>query len=452
MKMKITVKKNMMTGRFADLASATEIKLVLNPVVNIPYAYIGDVDKKNAAGQVILAVSEEDNRTLTMQELTELLKKPHTVSFVGVNGNQAELSLEMIDLVKKSGASLLQQEIDRVVSEGIFSKEETDVRVNLLKDYGCSENLMEKVFRQMHKYDTPIRTPKTIYQDVDGIMKKAIVNALKHNAVIYEGEKSVGKNVCAETLAWLLGMPYYLVSLSKKTTLPQIAGERTTKASDLSVMSVEDLLELQKTDPARATAIINKGQTVDLVTEESELTRWLRGGGVIMFNEINMADANMLQELINPLADGTGFVTLPGHGRIFVHPDCVLLGSQNAGYIGAQAQNNATMSRFGRIAFPYPEHIEKQLMAATEGLGIKKSVYKNLDELYRIFRESVHNGSQSISDMVLNIRGFVRALETWAEFPEDSTLCDCLKEHVAAWVMDDERSIVETYINDRIGY
>jgi len=207
---------------------------------------------------------------------------------------------------------------------------------------------------------------------------------------------------------------------------------------------------LQKSNPDLASAIIAKGQTISLVTEEGELVRWMRNGGLMMFNEVNMADSNLLQSFLNPLADGTGFVVLPGHGRVELNPDCVLVGSQNPGYTGTQGQNAATLSRLGKIYFPYPKSVKAQLKAATLSLGIADEVYEQTDKLYGRLHAAVTNGNNPITDGVLNIRGFVRALETFAAYPDEYRLADAIKTHVVAWAKEGERRDICTIVDEII--
>lgn len=454
--MKLTIKKNMTTPKYAMLATAANLRIAINSMTNIPCIYIDTVDKANLAGQVIEAV-RDDGTALTMQELSELASRPHTLKYdsVGAIPNTSIVIFEEKQMVKTAKGFDINSEIDRIVNEGICSKSELEEKIRVMKDNCCSDKIIYDVLAQTREYDIPVRRPSTIYQNTEKktkmpVLKKALIEALLGHSIIFEGDKSVGKNVCAETVAWLLGKPYYIVGFTKKTTIGEIAGDKTTEASRLSMMSVEEYMKLEAENPAEARAVAAKGQTINLVTEEGELVRWMKNGGLMMFNEVNMADSNLLQSFLNPLADGTGFVTFPGHGRVELNPDCVLIGSQNPGYTGACAQNTATLSRLGKINFPYPESIKGPLKAATLSLGLDDEVYKQCDALYGIFHKAATGGLNAISDNVLNIRGFVRALQSYANFPDDYTLADAIKCHVAAWVTDEERSVIETHINDKI--
>jgi len=457
-KFELTIKKDMLSPKFSALETAKTLVLAVNPVNNIPCTYVGKVDKTNLAGRVIEATSDDGG--ITMQELTEKISRPYKLKFTGAGTipGTALLQFEEIELVKTADANYdIDGQIDRIVNSGICGKTELQERIAVMREHKCSDRIVFEVLAQTKDYGVPARRPSAIYKNTDPksanpILKVALMNALLRNSMIFEGDKSVGKNVCAETLAWLLGMPYYIVGFTKKTTMGELSGEKTTAPSALSMMSVEEYMELDANDPAKAKAVAVKGSTISLVTEEGELVKWMKNGGLIMFNEVNMADSNLLQSFLNPLADGTGFVTFPGHGRVELNPDCVLVGSQNPGYTGACAQNNATLSRLGLIKFPYPDSVKDALKSATVGLGLNDKVYEACDTLYKVFRKSCTGGHNAISDNVLNIRGFVRALRCYAQFEGEYPLAEAIKSHVAAWVTDDERSTIHTWIDDKIAF
>lgn len=90
-------------------------------------------------------------------------------------------------------------------------------------------------------------------------------------------------------------------------------------------------------------------------------------------------------------------------------------------YEGTAQQNEATMSRFNTLFFKQPETVIGQFIAATEAALVKSGCDYRLDQkyyqqaqaFYSQCMTAVHEGI--ISNSVLNIRGFVRALTTVAE-------------------------------------
>ena len=167
---------------------------------------------------------------------------------------------------------------------------------------------------------------------------------------------------------------------------------------------------------------------------------------VLCFNEMNMAEANFFASFTNQLLDGTGFLFIPGRGEVSIHKDCVLFGTQNADYEGVEQQNEATMSRFGCIEFRQPETIKGQLVAAVDsrlkkdgftGVSLSAKHYKEAEAFYKQCRGAVRKAQ--VSNAVLNIRGFVRALVTVAESDGYATLKRQIGIHVINTTPTDER-------------
>ena len=95
----------------------------------------------------------------------------------------------------------------------------------------------------------------------------------------------------------------------------------------------------------------------------------------------------------------------------------MLCGTQNADYEGVEQQNEATMSRFNCMVFEQPESIKKQLKVAVESelrkdgfddLKPENEMFNLVEKFYKVCRSSV--ARNDISNAVLNIRGFVRAI------------------------------------------
>ena len=110
-------------------------------------------------------------------------------------------------------------------------------------------------------------------------------------ATIYEGDKSVGKNVCAETVAMVLNMPYYMITFNRGMTADDIYGTKSTDNSAASMLTedmAEDYLRCQMGEQAfdmRSAATFEylkaKAASVSIVQEQSCLVEWLKNGGVM---------------------------------------------------------------------------------------------------------------------------------------------------------------------------
>ena len=182
-----------------------------------------------------------------------------------------------------------------------------------------------------------------------------------------------------------------------------------------------------------------EASAVHITVDQSELYDWLTIGGVMVFNEMNMAEANFFASFTNQLLDGTGFLNIPGRGEVDIDPNCVLFGTQNADYQGVEIQNEATMSRFGCLYFKQPRTVKPQLMTAVSS-ALKKCGYEDcmLDEIYFDQCEAFYKQCQKavesglVANSVLNIRGFVRALTAVAK----SNGCAKLRRQVEIHVIN----------------
>ena len=298
---------------------------------------------------------------------------------------------------------------------------------------------------------------------MEGIIAEGLRAAVGRHAIICEGEKSVGKNVYLETLAWLLNMPMYLITFSRQMSPSSVYGEKTTDNSAAKKLAEFDPEILEKADrvneklkfslnllykqgldankameaatealPEEDKDVLKKASefkklqaqsaSVNIIIDASELYDWLEDGGLMCFNEMNMAEANFFASFTNQLLDGTGFLFIPGRGEVPINKDCVLFGTQNADYQGVEQQNEATMSRFGCLYFEQPETIKAQLVAAVtsalkkdgfDGVTLDKKYYDESEKYYIQCRSAVRQST--VTNACLNIRGYVRALTEVAE-------------------------------------
>lgn len=144
-----------------------------------------------------------------------------------------------------SSDSELKSEIDSACEEaiqnGFVTKEELDARMEVLRENHVDDLLILRIVRKYRKYNKPSHKPSCIFQDPyldnsvkkkqEGIIAEGLRAAVSRQAVICEGEKSVGKNVYLETIAWLMNMPMYLITFSRQMSPSSIYGEKTTGAT-----------------------------------------------------------------------------------------------------------------------------------------------------------------------------------------------------------------------------
>lgn len=501
------------------------VKVVIGKELHAGQLYAYREEEKwqtNGIGIVKTVVSEDGKESLDTTDMQLLAEAGNYELFLeSASGSNITGTLTVI-LDETRGATgtatpeTVSKAADEAVAKGFVSREEMDARLAYMAENKVPTNLQVKVINGYRLYNKPAHKPSCLYQDPylekdlqrkrEGKVTSALRDALARNGVICEGDKSVGKNVFLETIAWIMNMPMYLITFSKYMSPSAVYGEKTTDntaAELLENFDSEALREARRirqrhqdsfwtklfkavlngiyafiicrllhkgTEDAEAKLewpdekfskkeleILDKeaefeklkalAATVHIKIDASELYDCLTDGGVIIFNEMNMAESNFLASFTNQLLDGTGFLFIPGRGEVTIHKDFVLFATQNADYEGTMQQNEATMSRFGCLHFPQPESIKKQIVAAAMS-SIKKhgssakldaKYYNQCDAFYRLCRNAVKNGQ--LSNACLNIRGYVRALTNVA-LDEDgtATLKQQVEEHVVNTCPVDERT------------
>lgn len=401
---------------------------------------------------------------------------------------------------------------EEIVARGVVAESEIDERVKYMAENFVNEDLLKKILKGYRKYNKPIKKPSALYVDPflkdvrsenkQGKISKGLRSAYHRNAIICEGDKSVGKNVFCETIAWCLNMPLYLITFSRTMSPASVFGEKTTDNSASEILenfSSEWLKKAKKIHKKDNYFAITKGirylgnavmgalrggegkfldftpeyteeeeealtreaefeklkaeaATVHIKIEQSELYDWLTDGGVMVFNELNMADSNFLASFANQLLDGTGFLFIQGRGEVPINRDCVLLATQNADYVGVEIQNEATLSRFGCLNFKQPSSIMAQVRARVEAElekdGYDKSRLNNnwlikSEKFYKQCKESIESGESTISNACLNIRGICRALVELAEDEDNcESLYDELETHLINTCPTDDRALL----------
>lgn len=392
--------------------------------------------------------------------------------------------------------------VEQKVKDGIVTKEEAEEKIDYMKKNKVDSFLMERVVKGWKLYAKKAHRPSCFYVDPylsqksmsEGIVSEGLRHGVSRIAAILEGDKSVGKNVYAETMAWLLGMPMYLITFSRQMSPSSIYGEKSTDNSAAQALSAFDPDILKKAEDLKAkrdfmiqhfsklnipgtgeqqikainsmmdqiltpeeNELLKKAEefkmlqaqaaSVNIIIDASELYDWLTDGGCMIFNEMNMCEANFFASFTNQLLDGTGFLFIPGRGEVRINPNCVLFGTQNADYEGVEQQNEATMSRFNCICFKQPKTIKGQLVAAVtaalkrdgfENIMVDPDIYKQAETYYKQCSSSVKK--DIVSNACLNIRGFVRAITLVAESNGVTKLKRAIEMAVINTCPVDERS------------
>jgi len=422
----------------------------------------------NQSGKLIAYIDDEAIGRVQMSEYE--LPEVYEVRITGVDPDTPNTFLAEMDVAtttKKAGSGSFSEMIDDIISKGIASKEDIEERVQIMQENDVKKSVISAALEDYASFDAPVVKPSAIYQNAradgeESILNQALIAALTQSALIFSGEKSTGKNVCAETLAYVLGRPYYRINFERDMLLEDVFGSKTTDNSAAEKLELELAKAKIKVELASDKASdedfekaamfeLFKAQSasIRLVQATSDIIRWAKEGGVMMFDEVNMANANILQAVMNSAADGEKTLIVPGVENIKLHDKCVLLAGMNPGYAGTMELNTATKSRCGFINFDFPETIKAQLKANfSEGTPLKEKQFAICDDLYKDFKAAVDQGR--VTNDCINIRGFVNALKAVERFPDATSLATQIEIFVINGCNEDDRVVLSADLRNKI--
>ena len=143
-----------------------------------------------------------------------------------------------------------------------------------------------------------------------------------------------------------------------------------------------------------------------IVFRESFVTRAIRDGGAVVFEEINFAKPQYLA-FLNSLLDDNGFVRLDNGDVVRRHPNFRFFATMNLGYFGTKELNQALYNRFGGI-------VE---IAALSDEAIKRMLTARVPECEPVVDKILgvyHKLKKKIEAEELDVVISPRNLENWA--------------------------------------
>ena len=392
-----------------------------------------------------------------------------TITGLGDNPNTFEASLSVEEGASQNEAGF-NADVSAYAAEVKAAEERSGLsdvaeRVSVMIHNRVSGSVIRATLQSYHKVEH-LHVPSAIYQDTrdaseSSILNQALMAAATNAALIFSGEKSTGKNVCAETVAYCRGESFYRINFEKDMMLEDVFGTMTTdnsaaerlelelaKAKIKVEMNPENASDKDLENAAKFDLFKAQSACIRLVHSTSDIIRWAKEGGIMLYDECNMANANILQTVMNSVADSEKVLIVPGVGNIKLSENCVLLAGMNPGYAGTNDLNVATKSRCGFINFEFPKEITPQLRANFKDGEVPEQYYKACEGLYAAFSAAV--ASRNISADCLNIRGFVNALKVCAKFPDATKLSEQLNIFVVAGCDEEERGVIETILANKV--
>jgi len=256
-----------------------------------------------------------------------------------------------------------------------------------LRGQGIPESLITEIkeFRlkyplEGHEIDaealrTRVPNPETLYIG-HKVLTQAITAILEGDHIILEGEKSSGKNVLANVLAWLFGRPTWTSSCHVQVDESKLVGTETFRNNEVTF-------------------------------REGHVLRAMKNSGWFIADEVNFSRPEAISVLYSA-TDFRGEIDVSGYSKVHGHPAYRVIGTMNYGYSGTRELNEAFADRFVVIHCGGME--EEELIAFLGGqypsineyhLGVFAGVYLDLQ------KKAVNS---EISTRSVSLRGMLDAL------------------------------------------
>lgn len=144
-----------------------------------------------------------------------------------------------------------------------------------------------------------------------------------------------------------------------------------------------------------------------IIFKESYVTKAIREGGAVVFEEINFAKPQYLS-FLNSLLDDNGFVRLDNGEVVKRHPNFRFMATMNVGYFGTRELNQALYNRFQAIVEIKDlsdEAIKKML---TERVPECAGFIDNALELYHQIKDKIHREELDVVISPRNLENWMR--------------------------------------------
>ena len=388
----------------------------------------------------------------------------YAVSLFGTGTGCLQFREKNIEKPKEKEAGKSDTSKESVMSRCKIQGSELEDRIEYLKAHGITYESAPNEWICGLDLMMPLSVnqelkPDRLYVNTQRIspIRKILLGLAQPNRrmTILEGEKSVGKNVCWESIGWLLNRPIEQNTYSSRTTAGDTLGRPMTKPSNnkkLTSEYAEEFIRSLKSSEhlvggSAFLAELSHNMAPNVELKQGALARALltaeEHGTIYIADEMNLSDANMFSSLFNTLTDShSKWYDISGLGKVEISRNLIIGGTRNPiGFVGTNVQNAATMSRFQVVRIKSPDSISELLEGANyagiiPATGVSlESLIREASEIYDVFAEAVRG--KTVSDSCLNYRGFQAAIgEALAGMPLKDSIMDNVVHNA-----EDERSI-----------
>lgn len=254
--------------------------------------------------------------------------------------------------------------------------------LDFLKEQKVDEGLIQDVelFRKSYTVETEEETrvaePDMLFYGKE-VLEMAIAALLEGENLLLTGAKATGKNVLAETLAWIFHRPVYNVSFHVNTNSGDLIGTDTF---------LDNEVQLRK----------------------GSIYRCAQYGGFGILDEINMAK-NDAVSVLHASLDYRRCIDVPGYDKIDMHPAARFIGTMNYGYAGTKELNEALVSRFLVIDMPQQDEETLEFIFRSKFSGMKENALKQWIGLFLDLQLKAQNGE--VTTKAVDLRGILGAMK-----------------------------------------
>ena len=262
------------------------------------------------------------------------------------------------------------------------------------------------------KYKNRIPNPHFFYSG-DEILREATSAILARKNILLVGDKSTGKNVLAENLAYLFKRPLWNLSFHINIDSSVLIGDDTLKNGNV-------------------------------IFREGPITKAANCGGFVVLDEINMAK-NEAMAVLHSILDYRRIIDIPGYDIIKLHPATRFIATMNYGYEGTRELNEALLSRFVIIKMPLISRERLVELIKKEYPKMKNEYVGNIAFFFYDLKLKAEAGE--ISRSAPDLRGIFDAIDL---VKEDLSLSSALELTIANKLFDPyEEEILKDLIKTR---
>lgn len=255
--------------------------------------------------------------------------------------------------------------------------------LDFLREQGVSASLIKDVEAFRESFDVAseaenrVLAPDMLFYGKD-VLEMSIAALLEGENLLLAGPKATGKNVLAETLAYIFKRPIYNVSFHVNTNSGDLIGTDTFEDNEVR---------------------LRKGS----------IYRCAEYGGFGILDEINMAK-NDAVSVLHASLDYRRCIDVPGYDKIDLHEAARFIGTMNYGYAGTKELNEALVSRFLVIDMPAQDEETLSYIFKKRFPKLKSEALKQWVGLFLDLQLKAANSE--ITTKPIDLRGMLGALKT----------------------------------------